>query len=59
VTEDLLLDTHIALWLDSGDQRLRFDPPGAIGWKPAAISQRADSRRIWYDFDGDSKGDIG
>jgi len=23
VTEDLLLDTHIALWLDSGNERLR------------------------------------
>ena len=25
MTEGLLLDTHIALWLDSGDERLR--PP--------------------------------
>jgi len=30
VTETLLLDTHIALWLDSGDDRLRPSTRGLI-----------------------------
>jgi PIN domain nuclease of toxin-antitoxin system len=30
VTDSLLLDTHITLWLDSGDDRLRSSTRGLI-----------------------------
>lgn len=30
MTDGLLLDTHIALWLDNGDERLRPSTPGLI-----------------------------
>jgi PIN domain nuclease of toxin-antitoxin system len=35
VNDALLLDTHIALWLDSGDDRLRADTRAVIDdcWK--------------------------
>jgi PIN domain nuclease of toxin-antitoxin system len=62
LTDDILLDTHIALWLDNGDERLRPSTLGLIeecwrdggtilisavtGWE---IAQLADVGRIELD----------
>jgi PIN domain nuclease of toxin-antitoxin system len=67
LTDDILLDTHIALWLDNGDERLRPSTLGLIddcwlnggtvlisavtAWE---IAQLADAGRIDLDCSADA-----
>ena len=41
MTNALLLDTHIALWLDSGDTRLRAQQQEIIGGTETGVLQDA------------------